>query len=92
MPYSVTVCLAALGVFPTVATTLEGADPAFEWLTSQLALKLARESVFSPMSSAKKVIHYPASFLKSSYLRVAGLFGGSGESGGGDAEEKTTSA
>ena len=63
----------AMEVFPTVAVTLDGVDPALDWLTSQLAIRLARDSYFPSASSISKAASYPVSFLKSSYLRVAGL-------------------
>ena len=69
----------AMEVFPTVALTLDGVDPALEWLTSQLAIRIARNSYFpSATSGFSKAVHYPASFLKSSYLRLAGLLVGNG--------------
>ena len=69
--------LPAMEVFPTVAVTLDGVDPALEWLTSQLAVRLARDSYLPSITSVwAKAVHYPATFLKSSYLRVAGLLAG----------------
>ncbi|XP_076439414.1 uncharacterized protein LOC143278746 [Babylonia areolata] len=75
----------ALEVFPTVAPTLEGVSLALDWLTSQLALRMARRSRFSPSALWAKATHYPASFVKSAYHRVVGLVS---VSKGGEEEEE----
>ncbi|KAK7109331.1 ADP-ribosylation factor 6-like [Littorina saxatilis] len=63
-------------VFPTTALTFVGVNSALDWLTSKLAAKLARESYFPLVSSAAlgKMMQYPVSIVKSSFLRVTGLF------------------
>ncbi|KAL8585889.1 hypothetical protein ACOMHN_019304 [Nucella lapillus] len=61
-------------MFPIVALTLEGMTPAMQWLTSQLAQKMARESCSPYTALWSKATHFPASIMKSAYCRVVNHF------------------
>jgi hypothetical protein len=65
--------LSALKVFPTVATSLEGVDAAFDWLTAQIAFKMGT-GLAPYLKSAYNVVHYPADFIKNSWHSLSGIF------------------